>query len=46
MKKWLLSYRYNDISCAHARGHALLREIFGKNVQFGGSWCIFVLDFF
>ena len=30
MKKWLLSYRYNDISCAHARGHALPRENFWK----------------
>ena len=28
MKKWFFSYRNNDISCTHDRGHATLREIF------------------
>ena len=28
MKKCLFSYRNNDISCTHYRGHATLREIF------------------
>ena len=28
MKKWFFSYRNNDISCTHYRGHATLREIF------------------
>ena len=30
MKKWFFSYRNNDISCIHERGHATLREIFEK----------------
>ena len=25
-EKWLFSYRNNDISCTHARGHASQRE--------------------
>ena len=25
-EKWLLSYRNNDISCSHGRGHAPQRE--------------------
>ena len=35
-EKWLLSYRNNDISSTHAKGHAprLARKL-RKNVQFG-----------
>ena len=27
-ENWFFSYRNNDISCTHARGHATLRENF------------------
>ena len=30
MKKWFFSYRNNDISYTHDRGHATLRGIFEK----------------
>ena len=36
--KWLFSYRNNDVSCTHARGHAPQRESFKKMcdlVRFG-----------
>ena len=29
-KKWVFSYRNNDISCTHDRGHATLQENFEK----------------
>ena len=29
-EKWLFSYRNNNISCTHGRGHALQRENFEK----------------
>ena len=29
-KKWFFSYRNNDISCTHVRGHATMRKKFEK----------------
>ena len=34
MKEWFSSYRNNDISCTHGRGHATLRENFEKMYNF------------
>ena len=49
-KKWFFSYRNNDISCTHARGHATLRENFEKmcNLMCLGEYFLsdFVLKLF
>ena len=40
-EKWLFSYRNNNISCTHVKGHALQRENFEKMFHICVSWCIF-----
>ena len=45
-EKWLFSYKNNDISCTHYRGHATLQEVFEnmcnlkKKGFLKGSLCI------
>ena len=39
-QKWLFSYRNNDISCTHAKGHAPQR----KNLEKCAIWCVLVYN--
>ena len=41
MKKAIFIYKYNDISCTHARGHGPEQENLEKMCDMGGYWCIF-----